>query len=579
MEPTADIQPPDAPPKAQGILDRLIGNIDAFIHQVRTRLRIKYALPFVIGVVLLIGSYFLLEWLIDRFQMPVGIYVPFVTLLILLAFVINAYAILTRNLATTEAACLFIDEEVRTDWRTSFAAYHEAKQHTPPPPGFVQQVRSLHWHLREHNYDPRDLVPLWSHRFWKWLLFGLLAALLFWLASLFLLSLPGPFVTNAPASDQPSQLENYARQVRDEATHESTRDVAGDVEGAAREMRQGGNAGNHGETLSDLHDQVQQEIDQLGGERLDEALDQAANRLSENPQTAPAGHKMFRRNLEGAAQDLLDLQEQTAADKRPDEALAQTLRHAADALEESPLDDLAPQLDAMADAVENETPMNAQQRQTFEEAFREAQERIDDQARAERLQEHLETAMRQLEREARSNDQLAESAEQLQQQLDQQALQLKDLGDQGDDLADRLRRLNKEFKRGLISAEEMMQRLDEIEQDLLVAIQQADETDRQEQLQSVLNALLAQQEQFEEDLFEHVDALSERGRLGRDLTLDDNFELTAEPDNADPTAAPTATPGRRQVRPGQAADSRVARPQHSPNDQELLKAFYDRQHR
>ena len=579
MEPTADTPAPDAPPKAQGILDRLTGNIDAFIHQVQSRLRIKYALPFVIGVALLIGSYFLLEWLIDRFQMPVGIYVPFVTLLILLFFVINGYTILSRNLATTEAACLFIDEEVRTDWRTSFAAYYEAKQHTPPPPGFAQQVKSLHWHLREHNYDPRELVPLWSHRFWKWLLFGLLAALLFWLASLFLLSLPGPFATNTPTSDQPSQLENYARQVQDEATHESTRDVAGDVEGTARDMRRGGNPGAHGETLSDLHEQVQQEINQLGGERLDEALDQAANRLSENPPTAPAGHKMFRRNLEGAAQDLLELQQQTANDDRPDDPIAQTLRHAADALEESPLDDLSRQLDTMADAVENDAPMDEQQREAFEEAFREAQNRIDDQARAERLQGHLETAMRQLEREAQSNEQLAESAEQLQQQLDQQALQLKDLGDQGGDLADRLRRLNKIFKRGLLPAEEMMQRLDEIEADLLVAIQQADDADEQEKLQTILDVLMAQQEQFEEDLFEHVDALSERGRLGRDLTLDDDFELTAEPDNAAPTAPSEATSGQRNVNPDQAADSRVARPQHSPTDQELLKAFYDRQQR
>ena len=578
MEPAADTQAPDARPRAQGILDRLTANIDAFIHQVQSRLRIKYALPFVIGIALLIGSYFLLEVLIDQFRMPVGIYVPFVTLLILLAFVVNAYAILTRNLASTEAACLLIDEEVRTDWRTSFAAYYEGKQHSPPLPGWTQQVKSLHWHLREHDYDPRELVPLWSHRFWKWLFFGLLAALLFWLASLFLLSLPGPSATNTPTSDQPSQLESYARQVRDEATHESTRDVAGDVEEAAQGMRQGGDAGTHSQTLSDLRDQVQQEIDHLGGEQLNEALDQAANRLSENPPTAPAGHKMFRRNLQGTAQELLDLQQQTAQENRPDDALAESLRHAADALDASPLEDVGRQLDAMADAVENNAPMNQQQREAFEQAFREAQQRVDDQTRAQRLQEHLDTAMRQLEREARSNDQLAQSAEALQEQLDQQALQLKDLGDQGDDLADRLRRLNKEFKRGLLSADEMMQRLDEIEADLLVAIQQADDADEQGQLQSVLDALLAQQEQFEDNLFDHVDALSERGRLG-DVTLDDDFELKAEPDNAAPAAAPTTTTGRRQVHPDQAADSRVARPQHSPNDQELLKAFYDRQHR
>ncbi len=579
MEPAADIPDPAALPKTQGALDRLMGNIDAFIQQVQNRLRLKYALPFIIGIAMLVGTYFLLEWLIGRFNMPVGIYVPFVTLLILLFFVINGYAILVRNLATEQAACQFIDEEVRTDWRTSFAAYYEGKQHTSAPAGFAQQVKSLHWHLREHNYDPRELVPLWSHRFWKWLFVGLLAALIFWLMSLFLLSLPSPLVTSAPISDRPSELESYARQVRDEAANESTRDVAGDVEEAARDMRQGGDAGTHGQTLSDLRDQVQQEIDQLGGDRLDEALDQAANRLSENPMTAPAGHEMFRRDLEDAAQQLLDIQQQTADNDRPDDALSQTLRHAADALDESPLEDVGRQLDALADAVDNDAPLNDQQREAFEETFRNAQERIDDMTRAQRLQEHLETAQRQLEREAQSNDQLAQSAEELQEQLDRQALELKDLGEQGDDLAQRLRRLNTAFKRGLLSAEEMLQQLEEIEKDLLVAIQQANDTGEQGQLQEILDVLMAQQDQFENDLFEHVDALVERGRLGRDLTLDDDFELKAQPENTDPSTDSVPASGQRQVRPDQAADSRVARPQHSPTDQELLNTFYDRQHR
>jgi hypothetical protein len=187
--------------------------------------------------------------------------------------------------------------------------------------------------------------------------------------------------------------------------------------------------------------------------------------------------------------------------------------------------------------------------------------------------------MRQLDREARSNEDLARSAEQLQEQLDRHALQLKDLGDAGDALAERLRRLNKAFKRGLLSGEEMMQRLEEIQADLQAAARQTEDADEQDGLQSVLDALLAQQDAFEDDLFEHVDALSERGRLGRDLTLDDDFELKARPEDADPAPDTPEPTGRRQVRPDQAADSRVARPQHSPTDQELLKAFYDRQHR
>ncbi len=578
MEPATDIQTP-GPAKTQGALDRLAGNIDGFIQQVQRRLRLKYALPFIIGIGMLVGSYFLLEWVIDRFQMPVGIYVPFVTLLVLLFFIINAYAILIRNLATEQAACLFIDEEVRTDWRTSFAAYHAGKQYTPPPAGWTQQVKSLHWHLREHDYDPRELVPLWSHRFWKWLFFGLLAAIFFWLASLFLLSLPSPLVVNSPATDRPSQLENYAQQVQDEATSASTRDVAEDVENTARSLRQGGDPGTAGETLSDLRDQVQQERDQLGGDRMEEALDRAANRLSEDRTTAPAGHKMFRRNLEGAAQELLEAEDEAADNNATDEAFAETLRRAADALEESPLEDVGRQLDAMADAVAADTPMEAQQREAFEEAFREAQERIDDAGRTQQLQEHLETAMRQLEREAESSEQLTQSAEDLQEQLDQQALQLKDLGRQGDALADDLRELNKEFKRGLLSADEMMQRLDEIEEDLQNAIQQAEEGEPKDQLESILEVLMAQQEQFEEDLYNHVDALSERGRLGRDLTMDDDFELRGDGESTDPSTLDPSATGRRQVSPDQAGDSRVARPHPSPTDQELLKTFYDRQHR
>jgi len=548
--------------------------IDRFIQRVQKRLILQHVLPLIVIPLGLYVFYRLAQATIDAFNFPLTLSFPLYSLLIGSLLGIALYLVWTVENVMPRAVCRHIDDKAaRPDDRALLQNYWQGKRETPPPLGYESLVLRIKQRLEENYYgDARKLAPLLPPHFWKRLLLGCLLLLLFWLLSMLLASFifSQPLWSDPFGKDTPSRLEEAAKQTQQECKNGAAQKTAAGVKEAAAKNRTGGlSESEKQENLKQQRDAVQKNIDQLGGGKLNTAIDEAAQVLSENRDTAPAGKALYRKNLTQAAEELLLAEEKAIQDDDRGRAgeMEAALKAAARKFEDGQFKNVAEQLQNLAEATEQQRALSEAQKQDFEKAFKELDDQLHDINALRNLKDYIEAEIRQANAADSTERKLDRAITQIDSTLATQALKLRLLGGKCNPLSDELQQINKELKRRVVSAEEVLKKLEEMDEKLKNLAQQAGDDNSQQEIQEIQQTLQKTREQFNYDLLEHLKTLYARGRVA----ADDFKEVVLNPGQ---DASKRSEPPPENLGPitkPQVGDSRVVRPQNSPKDREIFK--------
>lgn len=553
--------------------------IDQFIQQVRTRLIIQKILPLVMVPIILYLFYLSVQFIINLFNYSIGLSFPLHSLITISIPGIIIYIFYIFEQTTQKATCIDIDKNTEKEkYRTSFLAYLEGKQQQPPPPDLSNITQRLGNLINENYYDERKIAPLIAPHFWTKMLLVCVILIIIWLLSLVFASfafrkelLPASF-----NKEQPSQLEKHAREVQLNCKKGCTGDFAREVEATARQGRTGEiSQEKYGELLKDHKVKIETVKEQLVDDRINRALDDAANVLSENMDTMPAGKNLYRRNLRQTAEELLKAHEE--AIQNPDKALeiAKTFRAAAEKLTEGGLQHVDNRLTELADKTEQLQSTTEQEKEEIRSVFRDLEDRVHDVHLLADLEHSIDNELQRTHNILKARQKLDDSSSQLDSTLSVIVSELKKINDkQCHRISTDLEQTNKKYNRSIISEAELEKELSQSEERLKMLIAQTTDEEKKNNLMRILNNLQQAQEEFQYNSISFRQELYPRGRTSPGISVE--FNPVSNNDRSGPrsdTTKPTLPPPVKQV-----GDSRVVRPLNSPKDLQIIKELYEKRH-